>query len=1491
MKVPESPKANAVPAADGMMSCPVCGRRLSPMAAACPGCGHPMSVATGWAFDKIERGTLVRVMYNNGQCAEGYFQQADATSITLVKKSRLAAHLRPDRIVCVEEIADREAMLAEVRRRNREFFSDLFGRCGISAYSDMTESNAVIDTDSILGNGNFAVTTDRGDKVQCKAFAVGYNDLPAPAGHRIMVIDNPYDRSTSLNAMVQMTFSSLLAIFDRTFDTPADRMPAAKNRIKTIITCLGRDPRFSSANLSLPEHLNKMRDWLDTLASTEFDTIVRRLKPEDIPAARPLKDRSAEEEVEEAAEEYNAAEEVKKEEATEKNTADGISGRPVLPGPEIVGRIDLSGFDTHRISTAPDSETTRELPVMPPADAADGADGSPALPEIFSHPGVAAYFDKISGLPTLTPEEETKLTRRADELMMQGLKEEFVTEVSPYLDSYCLSMPVLRRLADAMYNTLGGMKRFEEALKWNALYILVLRNGSTARDPLLSHHFTIMAGYYMNLGRLDEAEKAIRQAEYHDDHSKDGRTSAIKNQRLKLESKMKAKGVDRDSRTPAIGSESLQSLIGTLLATDVGNAAADGAAATDAEMAIAGFEDALEGVREIADEDLIDLPADTDAVIGYCNRQAGLFLKTAARFDIEESDWLKTSALYYAFFKGRALYLDVAGVIEGARKDDGHLTDRYNTALAYLRNVPELVVNKSDKMQKAAYQAAINWIFNLTVAATLYDGHRPVPRGWFRKTARDFAQEYITAQGDPVEQNLLRAYVSAAEKSLQSRSLLSEADTTGMYSRAHALVAAGKTDALLSVFNSIGVVPGNRQPGVPTGKKLLQSLLVGRISDLKNIDKLIERVQYKELDMTALKAVKDTCDKTSEYTLSTTDHSRVTRLREVLAALQAFNLATKSEEKKLRFLRSQDAALDEIHNEIALYGSDFSCSKTLPLCLYVKKGIDKLMRELEERNYPIITVTATDDGPYIRTGGDGTQYVTFSIANLGKKAAQKIEIIVDCPGENGVSESEYSLIEISERLDSQASITRRFAIPAVRNSIRLSFRGNVTTDSNSSLPIPETGMTFEVPSAEALKNSDIPWDTTKIPQEHMFKGRREILEQLEKHYLSEARGSSYILYGLTRTGKSSILRYISDKLDGKQAAGRTIISLNWDLSVIDLRTEASPWPNLVGTKILSALYRSGDEGKKALFNAVRERYNGKLPATGSLSAADFETVVDVLNERGFLPFITVDEFSYVRAWLKADKVSAAFVKIMRQMSIEGKACFVYAGTYDIRRMANDAALGMSGNLNATLAEHISEISREGADQLINACPQLHFDNDAREFIRLQSGCIPYWIQWICLNCGKYAHYNNRHYLGRDEVEHVIGIMVGAVRTGDCGYIYRIDKGNFINNQIDPSIECEQWLLSCICEVLRTRGTASDNYSFSTAELRQLWDEYSVSHTERNRMNRALEEMMERRVILQTTTDNGVLYRLSVDLFRRWWTNTYPDFSNTAAEMRDASRNR
>ena len=106
---------------------------------------------------------------------------------------------------------------------------------------------------------------------------------------------------------------------------------------------------------------------------------------------------------------------------------------------------------------------------------------------------------------------------------------------------------------------------------------------------------------------------------------------------------------------------------------------------------------------------------------------------------------------------------------------------------------------------------------------------------------------------------------------------------------------------------------------------------------------------------------------------------------------------------------------------------------------------------------------------------------------------------------------------------------------------------------------------------------------------------------------------TYILYGLTRTGKSSVLDYFCERIKGKhinEDDSKTIMTFKWDFSGIEIKntTRSVLWAYLLETNIYDKL---SDE----LANTVDMEYSEHgFPEPDKLSQSDLETIIIALNK-------------------------------------------------------------------------------------------------------------------------------------------------------------------------------------------------------------------------------------------------------------------------------------
>ena len=384
----------------------------------------------------------------------------------------------------------------------------------------------------------------------------------------------------------------------------------------------------------------------------------------------------------------------------------------------------------------------------------------------------------------------------------------------------------------------------------------------------------------------------------------------------------------------------------------------------------------------------------------------------------------------------------------------------------------------------------------------------------------------------------------------------------------------------------------------------------------------------------------------------------------------------------------------------------------------------------------------------------------------------------------------------------------------------------------------------------------------------LFKGRQDIMDKLSRHYLSVERDKPYILYGLTRTGKSSILLNLKKALLGKNIIKEgerfELIPFEWDLS------EASGYGN--AKDMWQYLLR--DTLYDELGNYLKPSFRTELDIAEFPRAKDFKKILQYLKECKKHPMFFVDEFSHIRILLDNHIFNTSFLHTLRQYSLEGLASFIFAGTYDIKELIKDPKYAITGQLVHTIEEQINEIDTKSAEELINVMKdKLSFTEEAIKHIHLLSGDVPYFIQIICKFCGFYAVEKKRRNIGKPELEDVIKVLTGEKEGEKDSLVKVLPKSIFQNNLYSPQDKKEvNVLISSLCYLNEDKEIPR---GVSTPELHELWNKNGIE-AYRPKLAEAITLLLERKVLVQSEDELIPVYRLSVDLFRRWWKVHNPD---------------
>ncbi|WKZ41841.1 MAG: tetratricopeptide repeat protein [Anaerolineales bacterium] len=423
----------------------------------------------------------------------------------------------------------------------------------------------------------------------------------------------------------------------------------------------------------------------------------------------------------------------------------------------------------------------------------------------------------------------------------------------------------------------------------------------------------------------------------------------------------------------------------------------------------------------------------------------------------------------------------------------------------------------------------------------------------------------------------------------------------------------------------------------------------------------------------------------------------------------------------------------------------------------------------------------------------------------------------------------------------------------------------------NTLDFEEHDFTLEVLTGANLSLEEIPWNEVEIPPEHLFKGREKFIEKLANHISSNDRNKTYILYGLTRTGKSSILNYLSKRIDLKNITinkkDYRIVTFEWNMATANAQSSAKDmWEYLLEQGVMNKLTKLENNGDLS---------NGDVPTLkhpNNTRFRDWNLILEHLKSKYIFPVFLIDEFSYYRSLVDSKRIDASFLAAIRQFAIEGKASFIFAGTFDLRKLVRDQAYGITGQLVNAIETKVSSIEREPAIELIQTLkPKLQFTHDAVDHILHLSNRIPYFIQLICRNCAIYAVSSKRSILGFPEVENVVQALTGSSITSSQVGIPAMAPGVFMNNMQTPTDPPEfSALISTICHL--SPNTLYQR-KVTYPEIQAFWDKNNVKFFQA-RLANAIKELLDREVLIESDDEGIPAYQIGVDIFRRWWSNEH-----------------
>lgn len=1045
----------------------------------------------------------------------------------------------------------------------------------------------------------------------------------------------------------------------------------------------------------------------------------------------------------------------------------------------------------------------------------------------------------INKLPLMSEQDCRQTEKELDALIREGERDECLSKSYEVIATKKPTPKYLRSYLDRIVNTEIALDHFEQAKDILSVLIAFSEEQKDTKPNNLSHLYLSLARILVRLGNKEDASLALDWAEY------------IYPKNKKIVSSLR-------QSTGTIAAKPLIAPIQDLTPIErniVSDVVVSRMLIQDVEQ-YAKTQATLEGEEGSSPLELFNMAevANSDKTKSFEFR-AQMFLDAAAAYynanDSSKTEF-KLAVAHYARMKGNSLVAKISESVQQYPDSQSHLIAECDSARCYYLEALGLY---NDLSQKRYLQELLLKYLKIESLASQIEGGRTPDAEWYKGTLKAKMKECLTDENIESQKVLYRACIAIGSSSERAwNTLVDDADGINpLYSKlGEKIEFRSKAYGLINAMEK-STIDTSFAPG-----KFMTKIFKNRQERIKELRLRLDvclKWEFSPFDIMSFEEKWKLIDEYKDL-MTTTDRLALNSVNEIINILMPY--AGRKENERYRNLVSSQLILIRSQRMVTetttYYGRIFFFHLQ-------EKWLTEISRKIEERDASALPQLQISPEPcYIKLDDEGKGTIDFVITNNGDSTAQSFVI-------NALINGKEYAVSHNKELSAGDSCGESIASTDLSQLKSADVLFKLTAKyQGRDLPAIEFESTYEQESGDILTdNEQIPWKISNTPRETIFKGREDKLTTLISHYLSKDRYMTYILYGLTRTGKTSILDYLCERIEGKRIKeddSKTIYTFKWTFDEKEFKNikRSDLWANLLETRIYDKL---SDE----LADAVDAAYPGEgLPPADQLSQSDLEIFIDVLNSYNIVPLIAIDEFSYVRKIIEEGLLDTTFLKKLRDISYSGKACFLYAGTYDIKDIPKE--YGLTGEMNNTLAMPINEIEESCANELIDVCPKLHFDEKAKGLIRSLSGCVPYWIQWICLNCGKFAIAQKRCHLGYNEVNYVVKVMTGEIQPGRKDTWQAIDEINFYNNQIDPNNIAEHQLISSISYLIRESSHIERGVSMD--ELNNLWSKYNVEESIRRKMVRALTGLEERRIVRQFTDETREVYRLNVDLFRRWW---------------------
>ncbi len=407
-------------------------------------------------------------------------------------------------------------------------------------------------------------------------------------------------------------------------------------------------------------------------------------------------------------------------------------------------------------------------------------------------------------------------------------------------------------------------------------------------------------------------------------------------------------------------------------------------------------------------------------------------------------------------------------------------------------------------------------------------------------------------------------------------------------------------------------------------------------------------------------------------------------------------------------------------------------------------------------------------------------------------------------------------------------------------------------------------LTFPINTGDDYEDFENPYiahvKSNAVKDNSMFKGRGEIIDTICKYVLEDYKG--YVLYGQKRSGKSSVLYHITQRLRAEHKAFAVEYTMGNNI-VQDAESENDSMANLFYT-IISEIGRAIKEVDRNVYKEcncriIRRHEFQDYPDKTFREYLDFyrDIIVDKLHYEQDKIVLIVDEFTYLYYHILEGKMSPRIMEFWKGLVESRVFSFVFAGQDAMPRFMDDFQ-----NVFASMhPQELTYIDEQSARELIEEpiwnksknCSRFHPDA-VNEIIKL-TACSPFYIMILCSELVKYTRLSKRLPIQVIDINNLVQRMI-------C------NESSISRKDFDNLISCGESRLDVIdkddsIKVLREIALKSRNIEY--------YDINSINVFNKEKIKEIIDDLL-RRGVLERHADLSNKIKIKVGLFKRWLLN-------------------